>query len=67
MRFLGLFSLFFLFAVFAPSLAIFRSSSRGMTSIDENSGDVIWVPIPRESLQEDGAPRKCLFCRGGRK
>ncbi|EFO87946.1 hypothetical protein CRE_05385 [Caenorhabditis remanei] len=65
MRFFGFFILFF--AVFAPSLAIFRSSSRGMTSIDENSGDVIWVPIPEERLFEDGGRRKCLFCRGGRR
>ncbi|CAO4376047.1 hypothetical protein L5515_005673 [Caenorhabditis briggsae] len=66
MQFFGFFVLFF--AVFAPSMAIFRSPSRGMTSIDENSGDVIWVPIPQESLlAENGGRRKCLFCRGGRK
>ncbi|CAO78747.1 Neuropeptide-Like Protein [Caenorhabditis elegans] len=65
MRFFGFFVL--LVAVFAPSLAIFRSPSRGMTSIDENSGDVIWVPIPQDGLLGNGGRRKCLFCRGVRK
>ncbi|CAD6198793.1 unnamed protein product [Caenorhabditis auriculariae] len=49
----------------SSALAMFRSSSRGMATVDVGSGDVMWVPMPRQvAVQPEYVHRRCVFCRG---
>ncbi|VDM82041.1 unnamed protein product [Strongylus vulgaris] len=38
--------LLFLFGIVAGAFGLFRSSMRGIATVDENTGDIVWIPMP---------------------
>ncbi|RCN32387.1 hypothetical protein ANCCAN_21804 [Ancylostoma caninum] len=54
-----------LLGVLATASGLFRSSMRGIATVDADTGDIVWIPVPGDTARDPIAHKRvCVFCRG---
>ncbi|KAK6756452.1 hypothetical protein RB195_014707 [Necator americanus] len=52
-------------ALACGAMGLFRSSMRGIATVDADTGDIVWIPMPGDMARNPIANKRvCVFCRG---